>query len=261
MDNVSESHGHPGGRLWSRSLPPIPGAQGNPEITSGRRYLDSSKAQNSLLVLNDIEGEIQSLSSVLARISTIGAPPRQSSPFPLGADLASAYSVHDRLIGITNKSSTVQELKASLRDRLDSLIVALKEAQKIWIKAAEAIPPENQDSDETTYATEHHYTGILNGVDPIIQVSIFAMVTLQIILHTSRRGCRFILSMFRYVVQLGLMRATNILDPKHQKLLADFPRDSETAASKFYLRPIILEELSWSRLSSVLYASGIRWWR
>jgi hypothetical protein len=41
--------------------------------------------------------------------------------------------------------------------------------------------------------------------------------------------------MFRYAIQLGLMRATNIMEPKHQKLLADFPVDAETAASKFCL--------------------------
>ena len=50
---------------------------------------------------------------------------------------------------------------------------------------------------------------ILPNVDPIIQVS-FTMVALQVVHHLSRRGCHFLLSMLRYIIQLSLMHNRRI---------------------------------------------------
>lgn len=159
-NNVSENNPESGGWLWHRSSPPVSIAKESPETTSGCKYLDSNKADHSLCLLRDLENEFQSLSSSLSRIPSIGNPPLQSSLFPLRSDLASAYDIHDRLIGITNKSSVVQELKESLSIRLSSLIITLKEAQDVWTKGAHEIPREEQDRDETVYVTgEVHLPG------------------------------------------------------------------------------------------------------
>lgn len=61
------------------------------------------------------------------------------------------------------------------------------------------------------------------------------MVVLQIILHNSRRGCHFLLSMLRYIVQLSLLRNGRVLNVYDQKLLSDFPKDPSSAITQFKL--------------------------
>jgi len=81
--------------------------------------------------------------------------------------------------------------------------------------------------------SEQHNTPILQNTDPIIQVAVFMMVVLQIILHNSRRGCHFILSMLQYMVQLCLLRNGRILNVYDRKLLADFPKDPGAVVKQF----------------------------
>lgn len=167
-NNVSESNSESGGRLWSRSSPPISVAKEGPETTNGRKYLDSTKTDSCLRLLKVLESEFQSISSSLSRIPSIGIPSSRSSVFPLRPDLTSAYNVQDQLIGITNKSPIVRELKESLVVRLSTFITTLKEAQDIWIKTANKISRERQDHDETTYVTGEvylleHFSSILTN--------------------------------------------------------------------------------------------------
>ena len=61
------------------------------------------------------------------------------------------------------------------------------------------------------------------------------MVVLQVILHNSRRGCHFFLSMLQYIVQLCLLRNGRVLNVYDQKLLADFPKDPGAAIKQFRL--------------------------
>lgn len=61
------------------------------------------------------------------------------------------------------------------------------------------------------------------------------VVAMQVVLKTSRRGCRFILTMLQYILQLAFMRSNPTLSAQNQKILADFPIDADTATSKFNL--------------------------
>jgi hypothetical protein len=58
---------------------------------------------------------------------------------------------------------------------------------------------------EANTLLDHHFQPFLRGVDPVLQLSIFTAVACSIVLEVSARGCYFILSMFKYVVQLCLM--------------------------------------------------------
>ncbi len=61
------------------------------------------------------------------------------------------------------------------------------------------------------------------------------MVVLQVILHSSRQSCHFVLSMLQYMVQLCLLRNGRNLNVYDQKLLADFPKDPDSATKQFKL--------------------------
>jgi len=61
------------------------------------------------------------------------------------------------------------------------------------------------------------------------------MVVLQVLLHDSRRGCHFLLSMLHYIVQLCLLRNGRVLNVYDQKLLSDFPKDPDSAVQQFNL--------------------------
>ena len=61
------------------------------------------------------------------------------------------------------------------------------------------------------------------------------MVVLQVILHNSRRGCHFLLSMLHYIVQLCLLRNGRVLTVYDRKLLSDFPKDPGAATKQFKL--------------------------
>ena len=64
------------------------------------------------------------------------------------------------------------------------------------------------------------------------------MVVLQVLLHNSRQGCRFLLSMLHYIVQLCLLRNGRVLNVYDQKLLSDFPKDPDSAVKQFRLEAV-----------------------
>ena len=49
------------------------------------------------------------------------------------------------------------------------------------------------------------------------------------------RGCRFLMGMLQYILQLALLRSKSQLSPNEQKMLSDFPVDSATATKHFHL--------------------------
>ncbi len=58
---------------------------------------------------------------------------------------------------------------------------------------------------------------------------------MRILLNTSRRGCRFMLNMLQYIIQLSFFMSGGKLSPLQEKILRDFPKDPDTATSKFNL--------------------------
>lgn len=61
------------------------------------------------------------------------------------------------------------------------------------------------------------------------------MVALQVVIHASRRGCHFLLTMLKYIIQLSLMRKNASLSTSDTKLLSDFPVDPDSAAQRLHL--------------------------
>lgn len=82
----------------------------------------------------------------------------------------------------------------------------------------------------------HHFEPIFGNVDPVLQVTFFLVVTCQVLLGVSRRGCKFMLKMIQYIIQLSLLRAGPNLTQRDQKLLSDIPNDICTAESQFHLK-------------------------
>ena len=62
----------------------------------------------------------------------------------------------------------------------------------------------------------------------------FTMVALQVVLHVSRRGCHFILSMLRYVIQLSMSHNKRI-SPHDKEFIANIPTDPSSILKKFAL--------------------------
>src|SRR5258705_599320 len=51
----------------------------------------------------------------------------------------------------------------------------------------------------------------------------------------SQRGCRFLLAMLQYIVQLTMMRKTPNISPHDESLLSSFPAYPDTATRAFQL--------------------------
>ncbi len=61
------------------------------------------------------------------------------------------------------------------------------------------------------------------------------MVALQVVLHVSRRGCHFLLSMLRYIIQLSMTHNKLNISPHNEAFVANIPSDPESASKKFAL--------------------------
>ena len=61
------------------------------------------------------------------------------------------------------------------------------------------------------------------------------MVALQVVLHLSRRGCHFLLSMLRYIIQLSMTHNRLKISPHNEEFVANIPSDPESASKKFAL--------------------------
>jgi hypothetical protein len=84
---------------------------------------------------------------------------------------------------------------------------------------------------------DHHFKPILETVDPVLQVTFFLVVTCQVLLGVSRRGCSFLLQMVQYVVHLTLLCLGPNLSQGDKKLLSSIPMDPRTTEKAFYLGP------------------------
>jgi hypothetical protein len=82
---------------------------------------------------------------------------------------------------------------------------------------------------------DHHFKPILENVDPVLQVTFFLVVTCQVLLGVSRRGCSFLLQMVQYVIHLTLLRLGPNLSQGDEKLLSGIPTDPRTTEKAFYL--------------------------
>ena len=82
---------------------------------------------------------------------------------------------------------------------------------------------------------DHHFKPILENVDPVLQVTFFLVVTCQVLLGVSRRGCSFLLQMIQYVIHLTLLRLGPDLSQGDEKLLSGIPMDPRTTENAFSL--------------------------
>jgi hypothetical protein len=82
---------------------------------------------------------------------------------------------------------------------------------------------------------DHHFKPILENVDPALQVTFFLVVTCQVLLGVSRRGCSFLLQMIQYIIHLTLLRLGLNLSQGDEKLLSGIPTDPRTIEKAFYL--------------------------
>ena len=90
-------------------------------------------------------------------------------------------------------------------------------------------------SDSLIKYLEHHFQPLLAGVDPIIQVSLFMVVSLHVILNTTRRGSYFMLGILGYIIKMCFARINPNLSQHDRKVLSDLPRDPDNAEKKFNL--------------------------
>ncbi len=61
------------------------------------------------------------------------------------------------------------------------------------------------------------------------------MVALQVVLHLSRRGCHFLLSMLRYVIQLSMTHNRRNISLHNEEFVSNIPTDPDSASKKFAL--------------------------
>ena len=67
-------------------------------------------------------------------------------------------------------------------------------------------------------------------------MTFFLVVTCQVLLGVSRRGCSFLLQMVQYIIHLTLFRLGPNLSQGDEKLLSGIPTGPRTTEKAFYLR-------------------------
>jgi Transposase family tnp2 len=82
---------------------------------------------------------------------------------------------------------------------------------------------------------DHHFKPILENVNPVLQVTFFLVVTCQVLLGVSRRGCSFMLQMLQYIINLTLIRLGPNLSQGDEKLLSGIPTDPRGIEKAFNL--------------------------
>src|SRR5271168_3981678 len=90
-------------------------------------------------------------------------------------------------------------------------------------------------SDSLIKYLEHHFQPLLAGIDPIIQVSLFMVVSLHVILNTTHRGSYFMLGILGYIIKMCFARINPHLSQHDRKVLSDLPRDPDNVEKKFNL--------------------------
>ena len=67
----------------------------------------------------------------------------------------------------------------------------------------------------------HHYTAVLENVNPVLQVTFFMVTVCHVLLGVSCRGCTFMLQMIQYVIHLRLLCLSPDLSQGDEKLLSN----------------------------------------
>jgi hypothetical protein len=255
VDRVSGSSRSQGSRLWSRASDPDDVAVVSPGHSKTTTATQRHRVDCSLRRIMQIE---QSFTALLAeasgKLATVGIPEARNSPFPLKTLISSTRDLQDQLDDVKSKLPAVVESKASVCEQVEDLYLKLKAARSSWVEQAKKLPTldgeaANNGFDSGTHrfhlsdqilhtswhCSDHHFRPILSGTDPVLQLSVFIMVTLQVVLGISRRGGKFLLGMLAYLLQISLTRNCKNLAPKDQKLMSDFPGDPDSAKSQFHL--------------------------
>ena len=63
----------------------------------------------------------------------------------------------------------------------------------------------------------------------------FTMVALQVVLHVSRRGCHFLLSMLRYIIQLSMTHNRRNISAHNEEFVSNILADPDSISNKFAL--------------------------
>ncbi|KAF5327761.1 hypothetical protein D9619_004081 [Psilocybe cf. subviscida] len=247
-DQVSGSATTPGGRLWGKSPsspnvfsvdqkpPPVP-------ITPPRRprqSLNRNPEKEALSYLNDLGPAVEAFySRLISAIQSLEEPSSttKSIVFPLDIFQEGLATFFDQLDLITLKRPSVLERKRPISQQLAESQEHLNFAKLAWISKWEGINEAMQRAPGIPFQTDHHFLPIPDGVDPILQVSFFAIIACQVIFGVALRGCNFLLNMLQYIIHLTLERGGRELNNYDQKLVSDFPTDFRRATDVFHLDP------------------------
>lgn len=118
------------------------------------KFTDHNKLELSIRLLSELDSDLLLLSAnVESRLSEINMPEYQSSSFPLAAELVAARNIQDRLSDISCNAPTAQTAKKPIIERLKTLLVTIKTAQRLWIRAAKRSPHKPIANANMVYST------------------------------------------------------------------------------------------------------------
>ena len=254
VDDVlpSPSTSVPGGQMWAsaqwESLP----ATGDISTT----YSPSCQKliHNLLSWLSKIESPMNTLSQTLdSELLCLDLPLFVNSSFTLLHLFLEYHNLDADLEKVKAKAALVTSVKASIKGQLDMICKKLYAAKSTWkenqdklqLKKAEQNGVNTQQvrigSTFIIFFSLHHniidhfFEPILEGMDPIHQLSIFLIIACQVILGQSCHGCSFMISMLQYLVQLCLMWDTEKISQCDQHLFSNFPADPHPAEKALLL--------------------------
>jgi hypothetical protein len=243
-----------GGRLWSNSSSYSPDSTPDPpDITASNSPSRRELLCSLLLRLNEIEEEVKSLDKrVDAQLPSL-ADSTSSATFPLKPLFIQCQNIQLDLEKIKSKAPSVDKMRTSVIEQLQNVRKKIDSAKRAWSSNQKAsnIPSAKSDIHyETglhkisieyvtilTFLLDHLFKPILPSTEPIIQLSIFLVIGCKVILGTSRRGCSFILQILQYLIQLCLMRNSELLSQRDKKMLSDFPVDPRTPEKHLNIEP------------------------
>jgi len=216
----------------SRSVPTF---LHSPCHTGSRR----SREAELIACLSELEQEVDILrEKALEGLTRLGCPSSSGPPtsFPLLELFQSSRGLKDQLETVMFKGPAVHELKTSISSKLQKIDAKLFAAKKDWNQKLSGIKAMKTPIHEgVSCETAHHFKPILENADPVLQVTFFLVVTCQVLLGVSRRGCSFLLQMVQYIIHLTLLRLGPNLSQGDEKLLSGIPTDPCTTEKAFFL--------------------------
>jgi tnp2 family transposase/uncharacterized protein DUF4218 len=222
-------------RRWSSSRSHPTPSHSPPCQTGSRR----SQEVELIACLSELEQRVNALGERAHEgLTRLGRPLSSGPPslFPLSELLQSSRSLRDELETVTFKGPAVLEFKTSISSKLQKIDTKLVTAKKGWNQKLSDIKAMKTPIHGVLCDTDHHFKPILDNVDPVLQVTFFLVVTCQVLLGVSRRGCSFLLQMVQYIINLTLLRLGPNLSQGDEKLLSGIPTDPRTTEKAFNLR-------------------------